>query len=49
MPILRLLLLPFRAPMLLVLLLVTAYLGFNWSNLAPKPWPCPGCRATAKM
>ncbi len=42
MPILRLLLLPFRAPMLLVLLLVSAYLGLNWSNLAPQtvvlPW-----------
>ena len=42
MPILRLLLLPFRAPMLLVLLLVSAYLGFSWTNLAPQvvalPW-----------
>ena len=42
MPILRLLLLPFRAPMLLVLLLVSAYLGLNWTNLAPQavvlPW-----------
>ncbi len=42
MPILRLLLLPFRAPMLLVLLLVSAYLGSNWSSLAAQtvalPW-----------
>ena len=42
MSILRLLLLPFRAPMLLVLLLVSAYLGFSWTNLAPQvvalPW-----------
>ncbi len=39
---LRLLLLPFRAPMLLVLLVVSAYLGLNWSTLAPQtvvlPW-----------
>ena len=42
MPILRLLLLPFRAPMLLVLLVVCAYLGLSWSALAPQtvvlPW-----------
>ena len=42
MPILRLLLLPFRAPMLLVLLVVSTYLGLNWSSLADKtvalPW-----------
>jgi hypothetical protein len=42
MPILRLLLLPFRAPMLLVLLVVSAYLGLSWSTLAPLavalPW-----------
>jgi hypothetical protein len=42
MPILRLLLLPFRAPMLLVLVLVSTYLGWNWSTLAPQtvalPW-----------
>lgn len=38
----RLLLLPFRAPMLLVLLVVSAYLGLSWSTLAPQtvalPW-----------
>ncbi len=42
MPMLRLLLLPFRAPMLLVLLVVSAYLGLSWSTLAPQtlvlPW-----------
>ncbi|MCX5946079.1 MAG: hypothetical protein NTZ53_12445 [Cyanobacteria bacterium] len=42
MTMLRLLLLPFRAPMLLVLLVVSAYLGLNWSTLAPQtvvlPW-----------
>jgi hypothetical protein len=42
MPILRLLLLPFRAPMLLVLLMVSTYLGLNWSSLAAQtvalPW-----------
>ena len=35
MPILRLLLLSFLAPMLLVLVLVSTYLGLNWSTLAP--------------
>ncbi len=42
MTLLRLLLLPFRAPMLLVLMVVSAYLGLNWSTLAPQavvlPW-----------